>query len=207
MIASPPAARPGYLRGGLSARDLRPLLRGDRSFEDALTDNGSKPPQYVHYSQFAPGTLLGFVLHPERPREIVVARLPFTRQTVPAIILLPTPDDWEAVPQLISKDYLLRHEAVVLRADWLNHLLNVAETLEQPTARAFGVDKTLLTIGTAWERWEQTRMTWPQRCKDLARLTGGTELKQNTLLRKCARLGLAHCDNKGRSASATGTRW
>ena len=65
------------------------------------------------------------MLHPERPREIVVTRLPFTRQTVPAIILLPTPDDWEAVPQLISKDYLLRHEAVVLRADWLNHLLKL----------------------------------------------------------------------------------
>ena len=176
---------------------------GEQAFEDALTGGGNKPPQYAHYSRIAPGTLLGFVLHPEQPREIVVVRLPFTRQTVPAITLLPAADDWEPVPQLISKDYLLRHEAVVLRADWLNHLLNVAGTLEQPATRVFGVDRTLLAIGGAWERWERTDMTWPLRCKDLARLTGLDKLKPNTLLNKCKRLGLVHGDNKARSASAT----
>lgn len=203
MTTSPPAVRPGYVRGALSARALRRVLRGSQSLEDVLTHHGSKPPQQVHYDRMTSGTLVGFLLHPEQPREIIVAMLPFTRQTVPAITLLSSSADWEAVPQLISKDYLLRHEAVALRADWLSYLINLAVTLENAMTRSLGVDKTSLAIGTAWERWEHDNLTWPQRCSDLARLTGLEELKPNTLLNKCKRGGLLHGDNKARPASAT----
>ena len=196
MIASASDIRPGYVRGGLPAQIVRQILLGERTLENALTNGGNKLAQYVHYSQVAPETLVGFVTYPEHPREIIVVRIPFARQVVPTVILRPAEQDWEPSLQLLSKDYLLRHEAIIVRANWLDHLVNLAGTLENRKTRAFGVDKTLLAIGAAWERWESKGMTWKERAEDLARLTGLDEMTPNHLHVTCKRRGLVRRDNK-----------
>ncbi len=196
MIASPPAVRPVYVRGGLRTPTLRKVLCGSQSFEDALTDNGNKPVQYVHYSKVAPETLVGFVPHPERPREIIVARLPFTQQYVPAVWLSVGAEDWTADLEFVSRERLLRYEGVTLHADWLTHLVAQATSLQSTTVRDRGVDPILHAIGVAWERWESEGMTWKERAKDLVRLTSEDELTPNHLQIMCKRHGLIRRDNK-----------
>ena len=196
MIASPPSVRPGHVRGEMSTRALRRVFRGEQSLEDARADGGTKPPQYVHYSQVAPGTLVGFVPYPEQPRAVIVARLPFTQRYVPAVWLSVGSEDWTADLEFVSRERLLRYEGVTLDADWLTHLLALATSLQSATIQKRGIDPALHTIGVAWERWETKGMPWKERAEDLARLTGLDEMTPNHLQVMCKRHGLVRSDNK-----------
>jgi hypothetical protein len=198
MNASPSTSFPAVIRGDLSTPILRELLLGNRSLRSALEAGGNRANHRVYYTKVAPETTVGFIPFPEHPRQIIVARLPFTNAVVPAVELRPGRLDWAAFPQMVSWEQLIQYEGVALKADWIDCLINLAATLKNPKTHRLGVDKTLLAIGAAWDRWEREKMTWPQRSKNLARITNLPELARNTLEVKCKRLGLIRSDNKAR---------
>jgi hypothetical protein len=197
------AVREGYIRGSLSMGRVREVISEGRNFEAALAMSGKEATPPYHCSRVAAGTLVGFIPCRNYPCDILVARLPFAQQMVPAVSLRPMVEDWEADLHLLSKDHLLRHEGVIIKADWVTYLVDLAATLQKEATHLLGVDKTLLAIGKAWERWERENMTWPARCQDLARLTRLQAIDTNTLMQKCKRHGLVRRDKKGFPASGT----
>ena len=194
MIASASDVRPGYVRDSLSIATLRDILSGVSNVEatHALGINGAEP--YVHHSRLPSGTLVGFIASHEQPREITVARLPFNQPMIPAVTLRPARRYWEPDPQLMSKNFLLRDEGIVLKADWLDYLVDLAEALAKSKSPLLGIDKTSLAIGAAWEWWEKENLPWLDRCRDLARITHSSEPTPNTLLTICKRGGLVRRD-------------
>jgi len=189
---------PGFIRGTLPTPILRELLSGNRSLRSALEAGGNRTEYRIHFSKLPAETTVGFIPFPEHPREIIAARLPFASAVVPTVALRACEPDWVVSPQWVSIEQLVRCEGVVMKADWIDYNINLAARLSNATTRAVGIDPELLGIGAAWDRWGREDMTWPARCKDLARISNQPELASNTLEIKCRRLGLLRSDNKAR---------